>query len=93
MSEIKFVSYNGHYPNLCSGTLVLNIDGVDVTFPRYCLSSGGYVSFDSDWNEKIGKGAWYIYTAQIPLAYRHLKKEILKVVNENVPHGCCGGCI
>lgn len=41
MYRVKFVSYDGEYPNLCSGTLVLNVDGKDVTFPKYCLSSCG----------------------------------------------------
>jgi len=30
--RVKFVSYNGHYPNLCSGNLVLEIDGENVRF-------------------------------------------------------------
>ena len=30
---VEFVSYNGSFPNLCSGTLVLRIDGVERTFP------------------------------------------------------------
>ena len=93
MADIKFISYDGHYPNLCSGTLVLNIDGVNVTFPSHCLCSGGYIIFDHDWNADISEGDWDIYEEDIPPAYRHLKNEILEVVNENVPHGCCGGCI
>ena len=30
--KIKFVSYSGAYPNLCSGKLVVNIDGKEVSF-------------------------------------------------------------
>ena len=29
MEHVKFVSYDGKWPNLCTGTLVLNIDGKD----------------------------------------------------------------
>lgn len=93
MADIKFVSYDGHYPNLCSGTLVLNIDGMNITFPKDCLHSGGYIIFDDDWNADVSEGDWDIYDEDIPTAYRHLKNEIIEVVNENVPHGCCGGCI
>ena len=32
MEHVKFVSYDGEYPNLCTGTLVLNIDGTDYSF-------------------------------------------------------------
>ena len=28
-NHVKFVSYDGEYPCLCSGTLILNIDGED----------------------------------------------------------------
>lgn len=93
MANIKFISYDGRYPNLCSGTLVLNIDGEDVKFPRYCLSSGGYVCFDGDWNADVGYGPWSIDEWAIPEKYKHLQLEILEVINENIPWGCCGGCV
>ena len=93
MANIKFVSYDGRYPHLCSGTLVLNIDGEDVVFPCDCLCSGGYIIFDNDWNADVVCGPWDIYTDLIPFDYRHLKNEILEVINNNVPWGCCGGCV
>lgn len=31
-SHVKFISYNGRYPNLCSGVLVLEIDGMQYKF-------------------------------------------------------------
>ena len=90
--ELTFVSYNGAYPNLCSGQLVLAIDGVPVTFPSYCLSSGGCVSFDDDLNENISEGEWDIsnYPKDFP---EELKREAVALVNENIEHGCCGGCV
>jgi len=88
---IEFVSYDGAYPNLCSGTLVLKIDGKEVTFPNYCMSSGGSVWFDEDWGEHIEDGPWTL--SDIPAEYAHLKAEIEDVINDNVSEGCCGGCI
>lgn len=31
-SRVKFISYTGEYPNLCSGVLTLEIDGVQYKF-------------------------------------------------------------
>lgn len=31
-THVKFVKYTGEYPNLCSGTLTLEIDGQNYTF-------------------------------------------------------------
>lgn len=53
---VEFVSYDGRFPNLCSGTLVLKIDGVERTMPQYCMSSGGSVWFDNDWGEHVESG-------------------------------------
>lgn len=90
MSKIEFVSYDGKYPNLCSGTLVLRIDGEITIFPEYCMSSGGCVWFDDNWAEHIDHGDWWV---EVPMKYRHLQEAINKVVNNNVSPGCCGGCL
>ena len=87
---VEFVSYDGSFPNLCSGKLVLAIDGERVEFPDYCMCSGGSVWFDSDWGEHVETGAW---TVDVPKQYEHLKDEIEECVNNNVPCGCCGGCV
>lgn len=47
---VEFVSYDGAYPNLCSGQLVLKINGQVREFSRHCLQSGGTVWFDNDWD-------------------------------------------
>lgn len=90
MSKVEFVSYDGDYPLLCSGDLVLSIDGITVEFPRYCMSSGGSVGFDDDRMYFITCGKWSV---KVPEQYAHLRKEIEDCVNANVPYGCCGGCI
>ena len=87
---VEFVSYDGEYPNLCSGQLVLRINGQVRVFPPYCLRSGGTVGFDNDWNAYVRTGSWSIV---LPEDLEPLRKEIEEVINENIPHGCCGGCI
>lgn len=86
----QFVSYDGEYPNLCRGTLVLCIDGKNVTFPPYCMTSGGGVWFDDDWCEHVDYGAWKV---DVPEEYKYLSEVIHDCVNANVPYGCCGGCV
>ena len=92
MSELTFVSYDGEYPNLCRGKLILAIDGIKVAFPDYCLSSGGSVSFDENWREEVSSGPWDI--SEFPDGFPdELKREACNLVNENVRYGCCGGCV
>lgn len=87
---VEFVSYNGSYPNLCSGTLILRIDGVERTLPPYCMHSGGSVWFDNSWNEHVEEGEW---TVDVPPELEKYYDEIKSCVNANVPYGCCGGCV
>ena len=63
---VEFVSYDGAYPNLCSGQLVLKI------------------------NEHIETGRWSI---DLPEDLEPLRNRIEECINENIPHGCCGGCV
>ena len=90
--SLRFVSYDGEYPNLCRGNLVMELDGKQITFPEYCLSSGGYVRFDENWSADVGLGPWTItrFPAGFPV---DLKEYATWLVNQNVRQGCCGGCI
>ena len=90
-SRIK-VDYDGSYPNLCSGDLLVTIDGKTWEFPPYCLKSGGRVWFDDDWEDHVEEGDWEI--KEWPEGFpEDLKADALAVVNEVIPHGCCGGCV
>jgi len=86
------IEYNGNYPNLCRGDLVATIDGKRWEFPSYCLESGGSVWFDDDWNEHVEVGEWTV--SDWPTGFPdELKTRVEEAVNENIPHGCCGGCV
>lgn len=86
--DIKFVSYDGAYPNLCSGTLVLEVDGVKRS-AQHALASTGCINWRDD---TVIKGD-RVLSAYAPQWMQGREKEILAVVNANVPKGCCGGCI
>lgn len=85
---VKFISYDGAFPNLCSGELVLEIDGVRRNDFELC--SGGCVWFDDNWEDHVESGPW---TVCVPKDLEGLKEEITRLVNENIPWGCCGGCV
>lgn len=105
---VKFVSYSGAYPNLCRGTLVLNIDGENVTFgypfayitaykdetesyPPFWMSGGTCICNSTE--EVVEGGPWELSIEDVPTKYIEISNDLIKVFNENVPWGCCGGCI
>lgn len=88
---VKFVSYSGAFPNLCAGELVLNIAGKDVKFPPHFIDSGGYIG-GSISDLYVVSGYWTIDLHDYP-EFEPMRAEIEACINENVPHGCCGGCI
>lgn len=105
MAKIEFVSYDGAFPCLCMGTLVLKIDGVEAKF-HYSFNnkkkgeysdfwvSGGNVSFDENWIEDVSIGEWgFSPDASFPEEFKAIGDELIAVFNENVPYGCCGGCV
>lgn len=87
--RVKFISYDGKYPNLCTGVLRLRIDGEVVTFTESFWSSGGCV----DCEFGCSQGEWMIEEAKLPDKYKVYVYEIDRVFNENVKWGHCGGCI
>jgi hypothetical protein len=83
------VTYDGEYPNTCSGTLIIKKDGKEIYNKQHCCSSTGSVWFDNDWNEHVECGS-LIWNDKDKFS-----REIQDAV-ENVLSGCnvcCGGCI
>lgn len=120
MAKIEFVSYDGTYPTLCSGKLIVKINGKEVSFgktkkfwsweiddiladyPSFWHSGGSvgfcggdsYVASDIPWELSWDDAALEAsYRNNYPEEIWELIPDILKVMNEHVPGGCCGGCL
>lgn len=96
--KIEFVSYDGAYPNLCSGTLTLLIDDKEYKFGWLAENeqfwvSGGSVSFNDEWEEKISKRKWKVKKSALPDFLKPHAQELIDLFNKHVPKGCCGGCV
>ena len=89
-NRVEFVSYDGASPSLCSGELILEVDGMRFVFSR--LNSGGSAGVTPDGEEHCNEGEWEI--REWPPGFpADCQQEALDLVNAKVPHGCCGGCI
>lgn len=86
------IEYDGRYPNLCYGYLVVTIDDIRYNFPPDCMVPGGSAYCTGDWEEVVTEGEWGIseWPENFP---EYLKWDVLDAVNKQVRHGCCGGCI
>ena len=86
------IMYDGKFPNLCRGNLLVTVNGVRWHFGSYCLASGGDVWFTKDWEERIEYGPWNVeeWPEDFP---EELKREVLERINEEITWGCCGGCV
>lgn len=100
MPDIKFVSYDGEYPNLCTGILTLEIDGEKKTFGyagcdyRDFWTSGGRCGFLNDYSDTyLEQNEWIINKNALPNELKNRYKEIKELFNKNVRWGCCGGCL
>ena len=90
---IEFVSYDGKWPCLCSGTLIIRVNGKTYRLDNV-MDSGGCIMGgpSTDWDMWAEKGDWEVNLYEHP-ELEPYKEEITRLVNENVEHGCCGGCI
>ena len=94
MKKTLKIKYDGGYPNLCSGHLLVYIGKKEYDFGYYALESGGNVWFDKDWYEHVEEGNWILNEAQIPKNFpKDRVQELIELINKEIPHGCCGGCV
>lgn len=85
------IEYDGTWPNLCGGTLYVTVGGKRWLFPYSCLTSGGSIEADADWNFEVLEGEWSVaFPSDFP---KELEDRVTDAVNMKVPSGCCGGCI
>lgn len=105
--HVRFIEYTGKYPSLCMGMLVLEINGERYyfgydfeekykdkkLFPQF-WSSGGSCGFRNNYSDAyVEHDDWRIDTDELPTELLDYAEEIDEVFNENVPYGCCGGCL
>ena len=86
------IEYNGKYPNLCAGNLIININKQKWEFGEYCLKSGGCCSYNpKNSNITLKEGPWKIneWPEGFPEKYKDL---IIVEINKKIKPGCCGGC-
>jgi hypothetical protein len=96
--KIKFVSYDGAYPNLCGGTLVMVINNKKYKFgeeknllPSFWTSTGG-IAHSGDWALYINKNDLKDYPEEI----RDIEifEKMIDLMNEKIEEKpCCSGCI
>jgi len=86
------VKYDGEFPTLCAGVLCVTIDGTEYDFGCSSVASGGSVTFDDDWNEHIYSGPWTVtkWPENFPEQFRFAT---VAAINDQISHGCCGGCV
>jgi len=87
------IDYDGSYPTLCMGELIVTIAGRAWVFPPNCLQSGGYAQVGNDVEEDyVASGPWSI--CKWPVGFPdEWKEDTTAAVNDKIPWGCCGGCI
>lgn len=89
-TKIK-VNYDGKCPSLCFGNLSVEIDGIEYHFPYHCLTSGGECYLNDEGNFEVNTGKWEVREWPKGFPEEH-KTETLKVINDQIKWGCCGGC-
>lgn len=90
--EIKFIDYTGKYPSLCFGHLIIEFNGERMDLGSILISHGSIHNPDTGDYEAM-EGDWDISEESLPEKLRPFCEDIVRLVNDNVEHGCCGGCI
>ena len=88
MERVEFIDYDGEFPCLCMGHLIIKVNG-EIRHLGGVLRSGGGISNDY---EEVEEGPWEVDLSNYPDLELY-KEEITDVINENIDYGCCGGCI
>jgi hypothetical protein len=92
---IKFISYDGKYPNLCSGTLTIEIDG-ELKILHRVLVSGGTTNWRAKYPEPdVISGPWMLdrWETERNGLTQEQHDSLREIANKEIRNGCCGGCL
>ena len=91
----EIISYDGEYPILCGGTLKVILDNGEELEISVPCKSGGNIYRTENWDMWAVQGEWEIgYGLESnKILTPEDKQMVVDWFNENVPYGCCGGCI
>ena len=65
----------------------------DCDYDKFWLS-GGSTGFRNGYSDSyIKKGDWYVDEHRLPIELRAFATLLINLFNDNVPKGCCGGCL
>ena len=94
VNHVEFVSYDGRYPNFCSGELVLVINGMTHYFGNHYYDHQDETHHKAFWSKNWldMEGEWEIDCLELPEFLRPYAHEIDCTFNANVARRCCGGC-
>ena len=83
------VEYDGKWPNLCRGHLFVIINDYTWDFGIGSITSGGITNWRKN---NVTEGNWTVnnWPENFPEKY---KNKTIKKINNDIPWGCCGGCI
>ncbi len=86
--KIKFVSYDGKYPNLCSGTLVLEIDGEEESFSNCLYAEDSDFGDNATWSFEVDE-----YNNPKSIDFGEMEVIYIEhLLNKHVERPHCGGC-
>lgn len=89
--NIKII-YDGEYPCLCGGELQVQVEETLWDFGKWAIFSQGEIQQTEDGDYITIEGDWIVvsWPENFP---QELKPLVEEAVNNQIPHGCCGGCI
>lgn len=89
--DIK-VTYTGRYPNMCRGTLIIEVNGQIIYSEDYVTESTGSCGFNHDYSESYIDSGTLIWD---PEHARQFPQYIRDAVEDELSKFdvCCGGCL